>query len=106
MQQISQMTPEQRADHLDTLTNTQRYDQVNPTPNEHIQTNDAGAVETDAAPVPLANDSNTEATTTPEQPTAVPEQAAEVPAQQMAQGGYIDQKDNLLDHLVLFGHYH
>ena len=93
MQQISQMTPEQRADHLDKLTNTQRYDQVNPTPNEHIQTNDAGAVETDAAPVPLATD--TETTTEPEQPTAVPEQAAEVPAQQMAQGGYIDQKDNL-----------
>jgi hypothetical protein len=80
------------------------YDQANPTPNEHIQKNDAGAVETDASPVPLIND--TEATTTapeaapvpeatPEQPTAVPEQAAEVPAQQMAQGGYIDQKDNL-----------
>lgn len=82
------------------------YEQVNPTPNEHVQTNDLGAVETDAAPVPVANDSNTEAATappepvpvpetTPEQPTAVPEQAAEVPAQQMAQGGYIDQKDNL-----------
>lgn len=106
MQQISQMTPEQRANHLDTLTNTQRYDQVNPTPNEHVQTNDLGAVETDAAPVPVPNDNNTEVTTpppepvpvpetTPEQPTAVPEQAAEVPAQQMAQGGYIDQKDNL-----------
>ena len=110
------------------------YEKANPRPNTHIQEDENSNLVTDAAPSPVATDTNqTNATTeppaeqliqeqpalptptpeavpeaatappepvpvpetAPEQPTAVPEQAAEVPAQQMAQGGYIDQKDNL-----------